>query len=243
MPKLLRRGLVVVVAIVVCALVALLTIGPPYVDTSRNYTAPSGTVIPVSSAAQAFHDSLEIVDWHADTLLWRRDITKRWSRGHLDLPRMAEGNIALQGFAVPTKAPTGPAYGRPDDNPDRLTYLFMAQLWPPRTWDSLIERADYMAGRLANAEAKMRGKFRIIRTRSDLDSLFAARNESNLAMGGLLSLEGAHALEGDIKNLDRLYDLGYRIIGLHHFFDNKVGGSLHGLNQAGLTEYGRQLVQ
>jgi len=33
------------------------------------------------------------------------------------------------------------------------------------------------------------------------------------------------------------------MISLHHFFDNKLGGSLHGVSQAGLTEFGRQVVR
>lgn len=29
---------------------------------------------------------------------------------------------------------------------------------------------------------------------------------------------------------------------LHHFFDNRLGGSLHGISQAGLTDFGREAV-
>ena len=32
-------------------------------------------------------------------------------------------------------------------------------------------------------------------------------------------------------------------IGLQHFFDNELGGSLHGAGNAGLTEFGRSVVQ
>jgi len=31
-------------------------------------------------------------------------------------------------------------------------------------------------------------------------------------------------------------------MGLTHFFDNRLGGSLHGLSGEGLTEFGRQAV-
>ncbi len=39
-----------------------------------------------------------------------------------------------------------------------------------------------------------------------------------------------------------MYDAGFRIMGLTHFFDNEVGGSAHGLKKGGLTEFGRQVV-
>ena len=62
------------------------------------------------------------------------------------------------------------------------------------------------------------------------------------AIGGIFGIEGAHALEGRIENLDRLEALGLRVIGLTHFFDNRVGGSLHGVSHEGLTPFGRELV-
>jgi len=46
-------------------------------------------------------------------------------------------------------------------------------------------------------------------------------------------------------NLDRLYDAGFRLMGLTHFFDNELGASLHGETGAdgGLTDFGRAVVQ
>jgi microsomal dipeptidase-like Zn-dependent dipeptidase len=60
---------------------------------------------------------------------------------------------------------------------------------------------------------------------------------------GLLGIEGAHALEGSLENLQSLYDAGYRMIALHHFFDNELGGSFHGVSRAGLTDFGRDVVR
>lgn len=57
-----------------------------------------------------------------------------------------------------------------------------------------------------------------------------------------MGMEGGHPLEGNIENLDKLYDAGYRLIGLQHFFDNELGGSLHGTSNAGLTPFGREVV-
>ena len=58
----------------------------------------------------------------------------------------------------------------------------------------------------------------------------------------MLLTEGAHPLEGKIENIARLKIEGYRAMGLQHFFDNELGGSMHGLSQAGLTAFGRKAV-
>jgi len=60
---------------------------------------------------------------------------------------------------------------------------------------------------------------------------------------GILGTEGSHALDGDLANIDRLFEAGYRVMGLHHFFDNKLGGSLHGTSGAGLSDFGRDAVK
>ena len=56
-------------------------------------------------------------------------------------------------------------------------------------------------------------------------------------------IEGAHPLEGDIDKLDRLRDKGLHFVGLTHFFDNRLGGSLHGISGEGLTEFGSEVVR
>ncbi len=53
----------------------------------------------------ALHSRLFIANLHADSLLWNRDLLKRRNYGHVDLPRLIEGNVALQVFGVVTKSP------------------------------------------------------------------------------------------------------------------------------------------
>lgn len=72
--------------------------------------------------------------------------------------------------------------------------------------------------------------------------MLSARANGEPLVGGLLLTEGSHPLEGDIANVQKLYDAGYRIMGLQHFFDNQLGGSLHGQSGEGLTEFGRAAV-
>jgi len=189
---------------------------------------------PVSDAAKTLHDELWIADLHADNLLWRRNPRKRNAHGHVDLPRLREGGVELQVFSTVTKSPRGLNFdGNDADAPDDITRLAQAQLWPLRTWDSIYERAAYQAQRLQKLERK--SEVHIVRTKSDM-----SKTDRVL---GLLLTEGAHPLEGDIDNIKRLYDEGYRAMGLQHFFDNELGGSLHGRSQAGLTKFGRDAVQ
>lgn len=199
---------------------------------------------PVTAEGAAFHDTLLIGDWHADTLLWKRDPLTRSDRGHVDIPRLIEGNVTLQVFTAVTKSPSGQNYEENSaETFDNITLLAVGQLWPPRTWNSLLERALYQAERLRDAANRSGGHLRLIRTEKDLDAVLALRDAGEEVVGGVLGIEGAHPLEGEIANLDRLEAAGYRLIGLHHFFDNELGGSLHGVGDAGLTNFGRQVVK
>ena len=73
--------------------------------------------------------------------------------------------------------------------------------------------------------------------------LIVNHQDGGSAIGALYLIEGAHPLEGDVQNLDRLFDQGLRIVGLTHFFDNELGGSLHGVSGKGLSDFGRQVVE
>ena len=53
----------------------------------------------------ALHQSLDIADLHADTLLWYRSMLERSDRGQVDVPRMLDGNMAIQMLTVVTKSP------------------------------------------------------------------------------------------------------------------------------------------
>ena len=78
---------------------------------------------PVSAAARTLHDTLFIADLHSDSLLWKRDLLRRSSTGHMDLPRLREGNVALQVFSATTKSPSGLNYERNEAGSDDITLL------------------------------------------------------------------------------------------------------------------------
>ncbi len=223
-------------------LVGFLVFAPGYVERSRNQVAEHAPYL-ISDRAQALHDSLTIGDWHADSLLWNRDLSERGVYGQVDIPRLIEGNVAVQVFTAVTKSPAGLNYdGNDADAFDNITPLVVAQLWPMRTWRSLVERALYQAEKLADVQMAAPDSLKIIRTIGDLDEVLRRRADGERIVGGMLGIEGAHPLEGDMANLLRLESAGYRLIGLQHFFDNELGGSLHGRSNAGLTDFGRAVV-
>jgi membrane dipeptidase len=234
-------GRILVLAVVLGA-VGFFGFLPAYVENARNNVI-AHAAYPVSPGARALHDGLTIGDWHADPLLWSRDLTKRGSRGQMDIPRLIEGNVAVQVFTAVTKSPAGLNYENNDaDSFDNITLLAIGQLWPIRTWGSLYERAAYQADKLRDFQKRSDGRLKIIESRADLEAVLTARANGEKLVGGLLGIEGAHPLEGDIANLDRLMQKGYRLIALQHFFDNELGGTLHSRAGLGLTDFGRQVV-
>ena len=241
MRRFLIRALLV---IVVAGAGAFFTLAPGIVEKGQNSVVPHDPY-QISAAAAAMHARLIIGDWHADSLLWDRDLTKRSDRGHVDLPRLREGNVAIQVFTTVTKSPSGLNYDtNATDARDDITLLSVAQLRPVKSWFDLTERALAQAGTLTALAEDHPDQIRVIRTRADLDAVMAARTEGSQVIGAILGAEGGHALSGDIANLDRLHDAGFRLMGLTHFFDNELGASLHGEadDSAGLTDFGRQVV-
>lgn len=216
---------------------------------SRIVQSDMNTVIahdpyPVSERAANLHRTLTIGDWHADPLMWRRNLLKEHNYGQVDFPRLAKGNVALQMFTTVTKSPSGLNYEENSaEARDNITLVAMGQLWPPRTWDSLTERALFQSKKLHGFEAEAPETLKIIRTKSDLTEVLAKRAAGEPLIGALIGAEGGHALDMKIENLDRLYNAGFRMIGLTHFFDNALGGSLHGIGNHGLTDFGREVVR
>ena len=197
----------------------------------------------VSEAGAALHARLALADMHADSLLWRRDLTKRGRIGQADFPRLAEGKFALQVFTAVTKSPRGLNYDSNPADSDNITTLAIAQRWPRRTWGSLHQRALYQAEKLREFAARSDGAVEVVTTGPELAQVMARRAAGEAVMAAMLGLEGAHPMEGDLENLKSLYAAGYRTLGLTHFFDNEVGGSAHGLEKGGLTPLGREAVR
>lgn len=236
------RSLLVIITLAMTAfLLAIFTLGPGLLEKATNRVAGDKGPAP-SADALALHASLDIADLHADTLLWYRSLLERSDRGQVDLPRMIDGNVAVQMLTTVTKSPSGQNYdSNSADAGDTITLLAMVQRWPLATRDSLFARATYQAERLHNFAAES-DDLEVVTSQEELKQVLKAREGGSNVVAGLLGTEGSHALDGDLANIQRLYDAGFRMMSLQHFFDNKLGGSLHGESNAGLTDFGRQAV-
>jgi membrane dipeptidase len=195
--------------LLVFSCVVFFAIVPRIVDSSLNRVVPTPTG-GVSSSANKLHRDLRIADLHPDSLLWGRDLIKKAQQGEVDVPRLIEGNVALQVFTAVTKTPRGLNYERNVGTTANVLSLGLAQRWPPRTWNSLTERALYQASQFDDAVSHSEGRLVPIRTSADLKNYLKRRETEKSTTAGLLGLEGAHALDGKIDNLDRLFAAGYR---------------------------------
>jgi microsomal dipeptidase-like Zn-dependent dipeptidase len=237
-----------VVRIVLCVLAGLLglavvgyfTVAAPIADARYNKVRAEPPY-DASARAEALHDTLMVADLHNDLLLWPRDPHERHGRGHSDLPRLRTGGVGLQVFAAVTQVPWGQSYQGTAAGSDQIPYLVAAERWPLRTWTSRLARARYQARKLRRTVARSEGLM-LLRTQADLDTLRARREENPTAMGTLLAVEGLHALEGTVANVDTLVADGYRMMSLTHLFDNALGGSSTGIEKGGLTDFGETVL-
>ncbi|WP_303784429.1 dipeptidase [Sandarakinorhabdus limnophila] len=209
----------------------------------REMNKETGATWPVSAEAQALHKTLTVIDLHSDTLMWKRDLLSESSDGHVDLKRLEAGNVALQVFSSVTKTPRGQNYEKNSDETDNITPLVIAQGQPLRTWGSLLERSLWHAEKLHELEKRADGRLRVVKTPTDLASLLADRAAGKRVTGALLSTEGGQNLEGSLANVKRLHDAGFRMLGLAHFFDTELAGSMAGEKKGGLTALGAAVVR
>ena len=186
------------------------------------------SVLQGSPAARAIHAAHPAIDLHADTLMWSRwigyDLLRRHEPplpraaigGHVDVPRMIDGGMGAQFFGLVTL-------------PTRDKMRVLAQ--------STHEQIDALEETIARDPRALR----LVRTAADLE---AARADG--AIGALLGIEGAHALEGHLENVDVFARRGVRYLGLLHFSANEAGFPAYGRGarpDAGLTSWGRALVE
>ena len=242
MRRTLRRLGYAAVLIVLAGLGVFFFVLPPLVDRLINRVLEPPPY-KASPEATNLHGGLLVADMHADSLLWGRDLNQRWDRGQVDIPRLSEGNVALQVFSVVTKSPRGLNIEKNSGDTDDITLLAIAQRWPLGTWFSLKQRALYQANRLHAMASDADGKLVIIGSQRDLRIFIKRRVLEPELVAGMLSIEGAHVLEGDAANVDAMYDAGYRMMSLAHFFDSELAGSAHGVDKGGLTDLGREVVR
>ena len=160
-----------------------------------------------------------LIDLHTDALYehmcGRKDITQRSDKGHLDFARMKEGGVNGQIFAV---------WGSP------------TELKPGEYRDFALKGTnafDEVCARCADAVAP-------VRTPDEFRQVTAAGR-----IAAILGVEGGHALEGRLENLDRFYERGVRVLTVTWSNSNELGDSSSDEDKPhnGLSSLGRQAVR
>ena len=241
MRKFLKISGVVLAILIIGFLAVFFFVLPRYFANSLN-SVINQPPYQISEKAKNLHEKLLIADLHADSLLWKRDLLQKDSIGQVDVPRLLEGNVALQAFTVVTKSPQNLNIEQNDDKTDNIFWLALSEMQPLENLSSLTGRAVFQARKLHQFAEKSNGKLVVIKTKQDLQN-FLERRKTEKIVGGWLGIEGAHALDGKVENVDVLFDAGFRMMSPSHFFDTEMGGSAHGIEKYGLTEKGKEMVR
>ncbi len=169
--------------------------------------------------AAKLHREALVCDLHTDALYehvsGRRDITVRATTGHVDLPRLAEGGVNAQVFAIwpsPEKFRPGEFNG------------FV--LGACAAFTGICGRAP---DRLAHC-----------RTPAEFDAAVQAGR-----IAGILGVEGAHALDGRLETLERFFEFGVRVLTLTWNNSNELADSAldRSPRHNGLSPLGRSAVR
>jgi membrane dipeptidase len=200
-------------------------------------------------AEQALHLDLFVVDLHGDTMMWDRDLLERSDYGHIDLPRLIEGNVGLQVFSIATRTPYGltsmfGSCNHPDGfNAVRL--LHGQQSDQMTAWGNAEAEFMRQVTRLKSFIEESNDRHEadpldpylmLITNAGDFALLIQRRvHERKPVVGVILALEGAHWIgtEGMSDNVIRaktrdLYDAEIRMVGATHRYDNALGYSSEG---------------
>ncbi|MFT3767099.1 MAG: membrane dipeptidase [Minicystis sp.] len=177
--------------------------------------------------ARAVHAAYPAIDFHADSLMW-----SRWV-GY-DLHERHEPPLPLA------------ALGGHVDVPRLVEGGFGAQFFglvslPVGQRRGLAQVIDEQIDALERACTQGHGKLEKVRTAADIR---AARARG--AIGALLGIEGAHALEGELDKLDHFARRGVRYLGISHFSVNEAACPAYGRGRddsKGLTAFGFDLVR
>jgi membrane dipeptidase len=191
-------------------------------------------------------DRLPILDGHNDALLaLARDperpksLLERSARGHLDLPRAAEGGFAGGFFAMFT--PSGRAMGprRPD-----LGASYELPFPPTPSLGRAQRFTGALAARLFRDQRAAGDRLRVVRSLAELESCL-----ERAVLAAIFHIEGAEAIDPGLDALEVLYQTGLRSLGLVWSRPNAFG---HGVpfkfpsspdTGPGLTDAGKALVR
>ena len=211
-----------------------------------------------------------IVDLHAHpslkASLFNRVLTSRFRASRsfdpfsvrTDFPKLKQGglDVLLSTVYAPEKGIL-----------DECRYLKILRYLLPLTWkkvfsrsyfDVTIDMLDVMEEQVKKATDRKTGKqlAQMAFSVRELDAILNQGDDRPIAV--IHNIEGAHSLDGDLDNVQRLFDRGVAYLTLAHFYENKavhpcfpypesvqkLGCFQGGRNLAlGLKEFGEQVVE
>jgi membrane dipeptidase len=156
--------------------------------------------------------------------------------GHLDLPRMIKGGFAGGFFAIFVPSPQDEEFADDEDiNPPPANEV--GQL-------AALSATISMASLLFRIEEASAGRFKVCRSVAEIRS---ANAEGKIA--AIFHIEGAEAIDAELKALDVLHKAGLRSLGIVWSRDNLFGRGVPFRfpcspdTGPGLTEQGKALVR
>jgi membrane dipeptidase len=194
------------------------------------HTTARRTVRQPAPAAARLHRSAPVVDLVVGTALFRPSLLASGGRGHVDLARLEAGGVNVVGLTLATRFPnlrgtlSGPH--------------FRSLGMPARALQTNMATLEWLIDRIEEWSAASGGRLRLLRSRADLDEALRPAGP----VGIFLGVQGAHALDGKLANLERLRARGVRMLAPAHVMDNAFVGSGTGRRRGGLSGPGRELI-
>lgn len=172
----------------------------------------------ISEKARNVHFSSLVVDTHSDSLAWPTrhgvDIGERQDNTHMDLPRMKEGNQAVQFFAC-----------------------FASPSWIPKKKVVQVT-LDYMD----SFHALMQGYSDQIEQATTAEDVRRITDADKLV--GILCVEGGHSIDDDLSILRMYHRLGTRYMTLTwNNTNNWADGVMDEPKHGGLNYFGKEVVR
>ncbi|MDD5748174.1 MAG: membrane dipeptidase, partial [Actinomycetota bacterium] len=178
--------------------------------------------VEVSKYAREFHDEALVIDLHTDSLIASRLLG-------LDLAKRHRTPAGLTPWMLHADIPRLQEGG--------VDAVFLG-----------IVVAPYSRGAFKRAVRNIKFGESVIENNRELVSFAAsaedikhARERGKIAFA--FGVEGMHALEGKLENLEKLYSLGVRYITMAHFTSNEFVASSASRRKSGITPKGREAVE
>ena len=196
-----------------------------------------------------------LTDLHTDALYEHvkgaKDITKRTSIGHLDIPRMKEAGVTGQVFAVwtnPEKTNPGeraPFVHKAIDALEDICRRYPDDIAIAKSPDEMLDingcaSPDQPVTLSESDESK---GLSVTASTPDFEPwCLGGELRPSGRVAAILGIEGGHALEGDLANLDRFFERGVRVLTITWNNSNEFAGSCMDKPETGLTELGRRAL-